>query len=583
MIPPSYPASTPSGEKWLFDRLANEPGTEDWIVLHSLDLRNHSAKAMSECDFVVIMPYKGIACLEVKGCNVTRNKNGVWDYGYVQSTTGPFKQASSAMFAVRQFLLSKNSLFKNVHFSSAVVFTHQDFELESTEWSPWEVLSKTKLRRPISTLLAIHMQESRSNLIRREPGLFLTDKEPFNKASALESTRLLRPHFEIGHAIRAEVEQAEEAILAYTEEQFDALDQIEINGRLLFDGLAGTGKTILAIEAFRRAVREGKRVLFLCFNKLLAEHLFKACLENSDLKTSDSDVLHMHKYLQRLVKLESSASMQPTKSEYFETELPKLALERILDSYNPYDLLILDEAQDLMSDAYLDVLDASLRNGLSGGRWIFFGDFRNQNIFGTPAEDQDDRLFKRVRERSSNFATMKLSKNCRNLPELGRKIGLLCGLDPGYSGFVRSYSSGSLKVDYYRDANHQLQLIQKHMLDLMDRFPSNSICVLTGKGESSAADSYMRSGLKPGMTKHSLSGSSGGPIHHTIQGFKGLECNAAIITDIQNLDSGRGRMLLYTGISRAKQEAILLLAQQDRVLVESAIFKPKKMKVWPHE
>src|SRR5208282_5868823 len=38
-------------------------------------------------------------------------------------------------------------------------------------------------------------------------------------------------------------------------------------------GGAGTGKTVLALEAARRLATPGRRVLFVCFNKALAAHV----------------------------------------------------------------------------------------------------------------------------------------------------------------------------------------------------------------------------------------------------------------------------------------------------------------------
>jgi hypothetical protein len=44
-------------------------------------------------------------------------------------------------------------------------------------------------------------------------------------------------------------------------------------------------------------------------------------------------------------------------------------------------MLVIDEAQDLLEDEYLDVLDLLVKGGLAGGRWAFFGDFERQAIY----------------------------------------------------------------------------------------------------------------------------------------------------------------------------------------------------------
>ncbi|MBK7063412.1 MAG: ATP-binding protein [Rubrivivax sp.] len=85
--------------------------------------------------------------------------------------------------------------------------------------------------------------------------------------------RLLRPDFEYTASARNDVELAEAAIRRFTDEQFEAIDHLEDNRRVLFKGPAGTGKTFLAIEAARRAVRAGRTVALLCFNSLLASWL----------------------------------------------------------------------------------------------------------------------------------------------------------------------------------------------------------------------------------------------------------------------------------------------------------------------
>ena len=73
MIPPEIPSTTPSGESILFYKLRDDPGTNGWFVLHSLDIRRHRTKAEGEIDMVILIPEQGILCLEVKGCEVSRH------------------------------------------------------------------------------------------------------------------------------------------------------------------------------------------------------------------------------------------------------------------------------------------------------------------------------------------------------------------------------------------------------------------------------------------------------------------------------------------------------------------------------
>ncbi len=112
------------GEREVFRRLRDDPGTSGWIVLHSLDVANHSSQVAGEIDFVVIIPNKGILCLEVKACSSLRREGGLLYYGAQAKPDprGPFKQASDAMHSLRQRLIAKNPGLSRVVFWSAVIF-----------------------------------------------------------------------------------------------------------------------------------------------------------------------------------------------------------------------------------------------------------------------------------------------------------------------------------------------------------------------------------------------------------------------------------------------------------------------------
>ena len=76
---PSYlsPEVINRGEREIFKLLADSPGTEDWIVLHSLNVPKHLARPHHEIDFVVVAPGHGIFCLEVKSGDIKR-ESGIW-------------------------------------------------------------------------------------------------------------------------------------------------------------------------------------------------------------------------------------------------------------------------------------------------------------------------------------------------------------------------------------------------------------------------------------------------------------------------------------------------------------------------
>jgi len=66
---------------------------------------------------------------------------------------------------------------------------------------------------------------------------------------------------------------ADRVIEQQTRLRFEILDALAENKQLLFSGGPGTGKTWLAIEQAARWAKEGKRVLFLCYNLELESYL----------------------------------------------------------------------------------------------------------------------------------------------------------------------------------------------------------------------------------------------------------------------------------------------------------------------
>src|SRR5262249_53967516 len=141
--------------------------------------------------------------------------------------------------------------------------------------------------------------------------------------------------------------------------------------RVAFEGPAGTGKTMLAIETARRGGAAGRRVLLLCFNRLLGKWLEE---EAAALKPEvTARTLHSH-MLEAAGERPSSAGND---SYFWETTLPRLALNRLVEGIGDgylFDELVVDEAQDVLRDDYLDFLDLSLKGGLTSGRWRLFGD-----------------------------------------------------------------------------------------------------------------------------------------------------------------------------------------------------------------
>ncbi len=55
MIPPHWHDKTPRSEQRVFSMLQNDLQTEDWVVFHSLNLKQSGARPYAEVDFGVVL------------------------------------------------------------------------------------------------------------------------------------------------------------------------------------------------------------------------------------------------------------------------------------------------------------------------------------------------------------------------------------------------------------------------------------------------------------------------------------------------------------------------------------------------
>ena len=580
MIPPQVSAKSPKGEQLIFRKLRDDPGTRDWIVFHSFDIRRHSVRIEGEADLVVAAPGLGVLCIEVKGCGVSRH-DGLWKYEYDTPRTtpvGPFRQASEASHSLREFLSGRDASLAALAFYSAVIFTEIDFNERSLEWDPWQVITKSALlRNPISRIISQIFESAHAKLAAVRPKLAWYGERSRPTSRHLEAMiALMRRDFEYPAVGGIALDVAEQSIRRFTEEQFVALDLLEENDRVLFKGPAGTGKTLLAIEAARRAVRSGKSAILLCFNSLLGAWLKREVADVSEEAKSLGIAFHVGTLSGLMLGLQKSAVPDRPESGYWNVDLPLRATEALLtgeSAFPAHDVLILDEAQDLLADPMLDVLELITRGGLSAGRWAIFGDFERQSIYaGLDGQASLDRLRSRA---GSNFTTSPVRINCRNSPRIAEAVTLTSGLTPGYSRVLADAECCDVDAVFYRSSSHQAEQLAMVLKRLIRKFSADQIVVLSTRADASSCAAGMPSaGEDVSLTpyKGDLLGATG-VRYASVHAFKGLEAAAVVLTDIDSIDEAHGKSLLYVGMTRARHSLTMLIndrarGQYDRLLMD---------------
>lgn len=569
MIPPILDPKTRSpGEREAFQRLQNDPATEGWVVLHSLDLPHHRRQLSGEIDFVILVPGKGVLCLEVKAHHKVLRKDGLWFLGDGDpDPRGPFKQASEGMHSLRSRVVVRRKTLGHVLFWSAVLFPYVRFSDTSEEWHPWQVIDADRWAAPMSDSVLRVLDEARAFVSTSRAGRWFRDDDKLPTPDQCDViAQTLRPDFEFFESPSSRRRTRLDELKRYTDEQAEALDLMAEVERVVFEGPAGTGKTLLAIETARRESLYGKKVLLLCFNKWLGRWLKDQTRDLENVTTAT-----YHYYLLELTGVHPPADAG---SQFWEQELPSQGTDALLQRSEtegaPFDVLVVDEAQDIMQDAYLDTLELSVGGGLAAGRWRFFSDFARQSIFGTKPLSLESFLDKM----QGRAAKALLRINCRNTPRIASYVAVLAGLNPDYRRILRPDDGVQPDLVFYSSEEAQQEaLTAKLQEQYNDGYRGEDIVVLSTVGHGCATDVQQppwSDRLRPYGTFQ------GGYIGYTtIHAFKGLEAPVVVVTDVLCIDTPEAQNLFYVGVTRAVDRLVILVSEAVRPQVVAAVTRAR--------
>lgn len=569
LIPPVYDqrfAKTNEGELEVFHRLQDED--RDWVVLHSLDIARPTKRMKAEIDFLIVAPGQGVLALEVKGWKKFERRGGQWghDGGTVGDARDPFEQAEAGKYHLMGRLKQRPGL-SHVLVESAVCFPFLTFREQGEGWRPSQVIDELRLRQTGSLAGCIEavFRESRARVRGRA---WFEESQP-TLGQRDEIVELEHDDFEVCQTAKQRAERGDREIRRYTTEQHHALDLMEDTPRVVFNGPAGSGKTLLALEAARRSCARGKNVLVLCFDRAQA-----IWLEDQGRAVAEPDRRPLVTYRSINFHMNELAGEKPpppySDRDYWDRRLPEAAAYRLMGNRDLvqsagrsdpglgiFDALIVDEAQDVFCERYENVLEFSLLGGLKDGAWHMFGDFAGQSIYGSAVS---------LDEMPSSYGctVARLGWNCRNTPSIARFATQLAGDDRLYRDVRRADDDDGPVTKAWQTTDEQTGLLEESLEGLWrEGFRETDIVVLTVRSridEAAAADVWRepwRGRLEALDDPNILKPRRGKVRYSTVRRFRGLESRAVILTDVERFDDN-SRTLLYVGATRATQRLVVL-------------------------
>ena len=569
MIPDVPVAATGSSAELRVFKLLQHELPDDFHVYHSvafvLSGGCHHAPREGEIDFLITHRELGLLAMEVKGGHIGFDgRRRLWTStsrgGHVEVIDDPFRQAQSGIHALLREINRRRVFGADPpDFAAGHCVGFPDCKYD-TGYFPPDCPADLVIDEPGFG----HLKHSIEAIMVRP--LKNAAKKPMTRQQMkLLAQRVLAPRFQLGLSLQREFAWEERALRLLTEEQAICLDFLALNPRAVVQGPAGTGKTLVALEHARREAEHGARVLLLCFNLPLAQHL-RAAAESFDGLPGSIWAGAYHELCRQCAEeagLEFTIPASPDSASKFWDEDSSLILADALGRLSGrFDVLVVDEAQD-MHEGWWQVLPELLRSPKQGGMVLLHDP--EQNIYGRSGQLPLERPM------------FPLRLNCRCTFPLGRYAAGLAGVacrSPLFTG-----GGEEPHIATYKDADDEYSLVDRRIATLLeaDIRPDQIVVLGTRRLEHSfMADRPNLAGLPVYVLGEQIAPPGAAVCYSTLHRFKGLEADVVLLCDVDGHAFTSTRRHVYVGASRAKHRLYLFCTPAMR---EADWIKPNRSAV----
>jgi hypothetical protein len=512
---------------------------DNWTVICSVAWALRDDRGFvrdGEADFVVLAPNLGLAVVEVKGSLSARvGDDGIWyrqgKSKEIELRESPPEQANRNMHTITKLVKKEMSLGEHGNFPGLhaflVVYPNGNVEGSVDLYDSSTIVTKSNMHnlgQMISRALLARGPESIGRKFTKELAdsiaLILTNQR----------FRVISADSEL------DLKDDENDIDKLTRQQFAALRGAFDLPNVAITGPAGSGKTLLAIWKLLALLEEGKKAVFVCFNKALASYLkFKHPVVANSIVSVDSLFMGL------------VDDNRVIGQDFFTKVLPERVIKALpnLEDDDKYDAIIIDEGQDFGEDRIIALFQLFIND--EDSQWIIFSDDK-QNVYGQSVEEV------------SAEVTFRLYHNCRNTKRLNAATNKICSADvkpmPGMP-------SGEIpRVSICKEG----QMAQKAWSLVHDLSPDGGAVILSPYKLENSCMKHAPKAHGLHLTEDiSKIGWSGFVFYSTIRSFKGLEARHIVLIDADkpNLNPALAEEDLYVALTRATTRIDIVTSNKD--------------------
>lgn len=251
---------------------------------------------------------------------------------------------------------------------------------------------------------------------------FARFRRPAHRALSPEALQAVHealfPRYALVPVIWRKIDDQEERLRRLTATQQGLLDFLGQHRQAAIRGVAGSGKTLLALAKAQAGARQGLRMLLLCYNRPLKQWLRQAVAQDLPGELVIDNFHGLTDAMCRKAGIAFDPEAHPDARGFWRDVAPELLMQACeqLGPEHKFDGIVIDEGQDF-SEMWFTALDAAFKDpALKAAYYVFYDP--NQTIYaaapavppelGTPYE---------------------LPVNCRNTQRIAAHCATLIGRD----------------------------------------------------------------------------------------------------------------------------------------------------------